>query len=233
MIKPDANPIYIFIDESGDFNFSKKGSTFYTVSAVLTNSPWEKADEIAKLRYELLTDIHSSYGLNEDYLENKLFDKFHATEDRQIVRDKFFKVICSMTNITAHSIVVRKNRTNPSIQDPNRFYSKILGSLMNYVFKSYIFSMLCIFVDGVPASKGKKAFEGAIKSEIKLKCPGIPFCIYHPPSASSSYLQVVDYINWAIFRKWENNDLRSYDLIKGLLGRPELDYFRNGWVDYY
>jgi hypothetical protein len=45
-------------------------------------------------------------------------------------------------------------------------------------------------------------------------------------------LQVADYATWAIQRKWERNDPRSYDQVKHLLG-SEFDAFEPGQPTYY
>jgi hypothetical protein len=228
----NSNPLYIFIDESGDFNFSPTGTKFYTITAVLTHLPSEFANEIILLRHEILSGSVLP-GLGNTYLENMLCHHFHASEDKQAVRDQFFNIIQKMQYFKGHSIVVRKNRTNPCLRDPTRFYPRMLGYLLDYILKTYAYSMLCVFVDGVPVNKIKKTMIHAIKAEVKSKKPKKPFKIYHPNSASNNFLQISDYVNWAISRKWERNDLRSYNLIKKFLGRPELDIFKNGDTDYY
>lgn len=225
-------PLYVFIDESGDFNFSPSGTRFYTFTAIITHGPWEKIKEITEVKHKILSgEILPDLG--EDYLQEFLCRQFHATEDKQPVRDIFFGIIQSMDFFLAHSIVVRKNRTNPSIQAPHRFYPQITGYLLDYVFKSYQYSKLCIFLAGMPVQKNRKEFVGAIKSEIRAKTPKKDFCVYFPSAQSNYFLQIADYINWAIYRKWENNDLRSYDLIKKFLRRKELDLFKRGVTEYY
>ena len=225
-------PLYVFIDESGDFNFTPSGSKFYTITAVITHSPWEKVDEISAKRHIILSGEELT-DLGREYLEGFLCHAFHASEDKQPVRDEFFKIIQEMKFFKAHSIVIRKNKTNPSIRDPHKFYSKIASYLLNYIFKAYLYSKLCIFIDSMPVNSQKKAFLSAIKSEIKDKQPKKEYKIYFPSSTSNVFLQISDYVNWAISRKWERADTRSYDLIKKFLGKPELDIFQKGDMEYY
>ena len=45
-------------------------------------------------------------------------------------------------------------------------------------------------------------------------------------------IEIADYCNWAIFRKWERQDLRSYELIRSGL-RSEFDIFKSGARHYY
>lgn len=226
-------PLYVFIDEGGDFNFSPSGSKHYTITCVITHSPWEKAEEITA-KHKLILSREELSDLGQGYLEEKLCHGFHACEDRQPVRDEFFEIIGQMKYLKAHSIVVRKNRTNPSIREPERFYPKIMSYLLKYVFKTYVSSSLCIFVDNLPVNKRKRAFLSALKKEIAKNRPNKKdYSIFFPKSGSIKFLQVADYINWAILRKWERSDLRSYELIKKFLGRKELDIYRNGDTEYY
>jgi len=225
-------PLYIFIDESGNFDFTLSGTRFFTLTAVITHTPWEKVEEITKVRHLILSgDLLP--GLRIDYLEERLCHHFHATEDKQPVRDQLFNIIQQIRGFKAHSIVVQKNKANPSIRDAQKFYPMMVGFLLGYIFKTYAYSKLCIFIDGIPIKRQKDAFIGAIKSEIKNKQPKQPFVIYFPNAASNCFLQISDYVNWAIFRKWEKGDTRSYDLIKSSLGRPEFDVFSRGATYYY
>lgn len=225
-------PLYVYIDEGGDFNFSPSGSKVYSISAVITHNPWKHLDEISALHHRILSgELHPHLG--QAYLENFLCHKFHASEDQQVVRDDFFSIIAGMDFVKVHSVVVRKNRANPAIREPHKFYPKVICSLLAYIFKTYEYTKLCIFVDNIPVNKRKSDFLKAVKSELNLRQPEKEYLIFFPPSASNPYLQISDYINWAIFRKWENGDERSYVLIKKLLGRKELDMFARGDYEYY
>jgi hypothetical protein len=51
--------------------------------------------------------------------------------------------------------------------------------------------------------------------------------VLHHASKSNLELQVADYCNWAIYRKWTNGDVRSYDIIKDAI-RGEFDISETG-----
>ena len=51
-------------------------------------------------------------------------------------------------------------------------------------------------------------------------------------AASDPCLQVADYCSWAIQRKWELGDVRSYKLISSKIS-SEYDLFRVGRTYYY
>jgi hypothetical protein len=226
------NRLFVYIDESGNFDFSPKGTAYYTFTALMTYLPLKYLTEINQLQLAILSgDVLP--GLSAEYLDKVVSKQFHATEDKQPVRDLFFGLIGGMDNFWVNSIVIRKNRTHPSLRVPAKFYSKFLGSLMSYVFQAYRFSSLCIFVDGCAVEKNKDTFKKSVIGELHKRDPEIKFNIYFPPSASYGSLQIVDYINWAIYRKWDGGDLRSYELIKKYLKSPERDIFQNGDTDFY
>jgi len=56
----------------------------------------------------------------------------------------------------------------------------------------------------------------------------MPFEVYHHHKASNGWIQVVDYCSWAVFRKWEKGDSRTYDQLRDRLKAPELDVFAAG-----
>jgi hypothetical protein len=62
--------------------------------------------------------------------------------------------------------------------------------------------------------------------------PDKKYKVLHHASKSCIGLQVADYCNWAIFRKWERSDKRSYELIKTCI-KSEFDIFAKGGIYYY
>jgi hypothetical protein len=51
-------------------------------------------------------------------------------------------------------------------------------------------------------------------------------------SKSCVSLQVVDYCNWAVHRKWRDGDLKAYNRIAPAV-KSEFDIFRTGRTLYY
>jgi hypothetical protein len=223
--------LYIFIDESGNFDFSRSGTRYYIFTAIITYYPWEKCESFVELRHRIISrDLPLS--ISDEYIEENLSHRFHATEDQQVVRNAVFALISQLHFISGHSVIVRKNKTNPSIRDSQKFYPKILGILLRKIINKYDFSKLCIIIDNVPVNKNRKAFIGALKSEINKTNDNQPYTIYSSRSESNIFLQITDYINWAVFRKWENNDDRSYFDIQKFM-KLESDIFIYGDEAYY
>ena len=224
--------LFVYIDESGNFDFSKKGTRNYQFTAMIVDDPLMFDGKLNKLKMDLLSRKILP-NLSDDYLSKNICNGFHATEDKQSVRNLVFDVIKDYNNIKVNSLFIRKNRTYPALRDPEVFYPRFLGSLVTYICKSYIYNQLFIFVDGCVTNKNKEIFKKSIKTIILDRNPSTKFCIYFPSSSSYNCLQVVDYVNWAIFKKVESGNLRSYELIENLLQRPEKDIFKDGSREYY
>lgn len=216
--------LYIFLDEAGDFNFSPTGTRYFVLTSVAKVRPFNVSRELHSLKYDLM-----EAGSENEY--------FHASEDRQHTRDKVFEVI--KTNIddkVIDALVVEKRKTGPALQDPKRFYPEMLGYLLTYVLKYTDLlhvSEVIIVTDTLPLKKKRQAIEKTIKTTLKTKLPkGVVYRLLHHASKSCFGLQIADYCSWAIFRKWQKGDSRSYDLIKHGI-RSEFDIFRTGTTHYY
>lgn len=215
--------LFIFLDEGGNFDFSNKGSEYFTLTSVATTRPFVFATPLIDLRCSLLES-----GLNLEY--------FHASEDKQAIRDKVFGVISShMTAMRFDSVIVKKRMTMPSLHVEEKFYPKMLGYLLRYVMNGCEgqYSHIVVMTDSIPVKRKKDAIEKAVKLHLSQQITTkTPYNIYHHASKSSVGLQVADYVNWAIGRKWERGDTRSYDIIKPSL-KSEFDIFQHGSKTWY
>ena len=62
------------------------------------------------------------------------------------------------------------------------------------------------------------AIEKAVKQTLsRVLPPGTSYRVLHHASMSAPLLQAADYCNWAVFRKAERADERSYGLIAGAI----------------
>jgi len=217
--------LYIFLDEGGDLNFSPNGTKYFTLSCISKLRPFEAFKELNDLKYDLMES-----GTAE-------LEYFHASEDRQIVRDKVFDIINKyFRDSIVDSIIVQKNKTHYYVRKEERFYKEMFGYLIKFVIENTNISQIkkvIIITDSLPLKKKKNAVEKGIKEILsKILKSRIPYSILHHSSKSNYDLQFTDYCNWAIYRKWDRNDLRSYNLIKKYI-RSEFDIFQGGKTLYY
>ena len=216
--------LYVFLDEAGDFNFSATGTKFFTFTTITKTRPFSWDTPLISLKYDLI-----EVGLDIEY--------FHAAEDRQAVRDQVFTIIGNnLENLRIDSLVIEKRKTGPVLQELEKFYPRMIGYLIRYVLeprnlKDY--EEVIVITDSIPVSRKREAIEKAVKQTLSRMLPnGTRYKILHHASKSCTGLQIADYCNWAIFRKWERGDLRSYELIRSGI-RSEFDIFKSGPRHYY
>ena len=90
-----------------------------------------------------------------------------------------------------------------------------------------------MITDSIPHKKKRGSIEKAIKKSLASMLPEQkPFQVLHHESRTSMGLQVADYCNWAIYRKWTKDDLRSYKVIKPAIA-SEFDIFQSGNTIWY
>jgi hypothetical protein len=232
----DQKTLYLFVDESGNFDFSPKGTKFFVLSCLSTFYPVVKRERFISLRYQLL-----NAGVNQEY--------FHATEDRQLVRDKIFLLLNSLTDdIEIHSVIAQKNKTNPVLYRVeykkkgkliqrvigDRFYQQVCRTLLQYVFKRSNFKQAekIVVILGSLFTKDKQSYIlKTLKKDLK-KHFAKSFEIYFHQAKADINCQLADYCGWAIAIKWERNELRSFELIQDKI-KSEYEIFKRGQTIYY
>lgn len=217
--------LYVFVDEGGNYDFSKKGTAYWVLTCLL-------ATDINPLVMELYVLKHRLIDLGTD------LECFHASEDRQAVRDEVFGILAKSDHIRIDSVVVEKRKAHPSIRPLNQFYPMMVGNLLQYPFHSRglditAFDKVLIFADRATATKGQqKILKKALKAHLKPHLRGVPYEICMHASMSHPYLQLVDYANWAIYVRCERNETRPYDSIKHLVV-SQFPIFAQGTTNWY
>jgi len=215
------NNLYIFIDESGNFDFTSKGTSHFVLGGVATLNPTASAKDLNFLKYRLLRDGH-------DVLE------FHASEDRQAIRNEVFPVLNSMNEIKAHVIFGNKHYLATSLQNPGGIYSLYGKAMVKYfiqVYSAHVLTSITVVFDQTLTKKRRGQFEGVIKPE--LKNLNIPFNLYFHPMSTEVNGQVADYISWSKYVELERNELRPWRALSTKLQPTEFNIFRNGYQKYY
>ncbi len=189
--------------------------------------------------YHCILDL---YSLKHSLIEQGLarhshsLECFHASEDAQSIRDAVFDILRPCDHFSIYSIIVEKNKVNPTIRDTAVLYPKIYESLLKYVLLQYspdVYSDLVIFTDAIPLKKKLKEVEKALKTTISKELPpGHKFTILHHQSKSHYYLQIADYCSWAVYVKWERGETRPISAIASNV-RSEFDIYQKGKTKYY
>jgi hypothetical protein len=215
---------YVFLDEGGNFDFSVRGTRYFTLTSVLKFRPFQTFSALTSLRYDLIET-----GLDIEY--------FHASEDRQAVRNQVFDILQKdIGRFEVDGLIVEKPKTGTALQKPEAFYPRMLGYLLRHVLEKLSFkdvAEVIVITDQIPIQKRRKVIEKAVKQTLKKMLPSdVPYRLLHHSSKSASGLQIADYFNWAIFRAWERDDARSLELVESAV-KSQFEIFKSGTRYYY
>ena len=236
MAYKDRDTLFIFLDESGDLNFSAAGSKYWSLTAFCTFHPRSGKGAFLDLLYSLADD-----GIGQEC--------FHAAEDKQIVRDQMFGLINGLADEhEVHCVIAEKRKANRALykrhrkkkgqwkteKDESPFYRTVCKALLKYVFGCPRFkkaTKIVIVLSSIFTKDKHEYIRGALSAELKAATLA-KFHIYFHQNKTDLNCQIADYCGWAIARKWESNDARSYDLIRTKI-QNEFDLFQRGINTYY
>lgn len=219
--KHEVARVYLFADESGNFDFSSRGSKYFILTTVSASS-CAAGDALLALRRDMA------------WRGVKLIDAFHATEDSQAVRDEVFAEL-QRHDLRIDATILKKAKAMPKLyQDDTAFYKYAWFYHMKYVAPQIAEAQDELLVIGASLGTRKKQhlLTQAIEDVVGQTARSPQFQVHAWPAASDPCLQVADYCCWAIGRKWERDDARSYDLIAKKI-TSEFSLFRRGARQYY
>jgi Protein of unknown function (DUF3800) len=214
---------YVFADEAGCMTFAHKPNVSrYFIVCTAAMDDCALASDLIGLRRDLA------------WKGEELGEYFHATTDKQSVRDAVFETILAKP-FTVQATIMEKSKSQPHIRKTqSRFYQ--FGWF--YHFKFGVSKELrpehdaLITAASIGQRKERAAFQAAIDDVMKQTVATRGFKTDFLPAASDPCLQVADYCAWAIQRKWERNCSRSYDLIKNRI-TYEYDLWKQGTNHHY
>lgn len=214
--------VYIFVDESGNMDFTSKGSKYFMFNFLIKKRPFNLHSPISNYRYTLLEKNLDPLKGNDRRLN---IESFHACKDNKYIKEEIFNIISTFDEkyVKAYSYILEKPKVNPSKRNQNdKFYiDNLTYAIKQLLDLLKIDKNFIIITDNLPVKKNEKyqikALREGVAQYLKDKNLNIRYDIFHHCSASSVNLQIVDYISWAIYRKYEHNQDIFYKKIEKYL----------------
>jgi hypothetical protein len=213
---------YVFSDEAGNFDFSRGPSASrYFILCTISLNNCLVGDELLELRRAL-----GWRGLHLDSV-------FHASYDPQAVRDEVFDLL-KASQFRVDATIFEKSKAQPSLQDDRELYKLAWFLHFKYVAPKIVDRNDRLFVaaSSLGTKKRRGIFHRAVDDVVHQVSPCRRYRVAFWPTASDPCLQVADYCTWAIQRKWERRDTRSYNLISDKIA-TEFDVWAIGSRHYY
>ncbi len=227
------NTQYIFFDESGKPEiFSAKGDNlvlkgnatkFLVLAAIRVTDQLLLQQQITDFKLQLLRDT----SLTNIFSSSYTLDSFHAQTDYPEVKERFYKYIATL-NLKIDVLVVEKLKCYEALQrNPGRLYGVMAGHLLKNLAHQKPNTEI---VFSRKDSKLKLRQELEIEVErVRLEYfqkhanlqTNFNLHYYHNPHYHHGGLQVADYVAYAVFQVFENNNKNWYDLINNKIGKVQ------------
>jgi hypothetical protein len=188
-------------------DFATTGTRFFLGGVLVVTDPWPLSRALNQLREEVFRGAFIN-------------PKFHASTDLQATRDRVFDCMTSCGTFEHHAFVIEKNSIPTSHQEESVFYTTIADFALRQTLLLYpTADPIYVITDRLPVNRKRDAVKKGFQNCMAAVCGSRRYEIGHHASEAHPCLQAADYVNWAVFRKWERADNRSFQLIKNFISQ--------------
>ena len=197
--------LYIFLDESGDLGFSTRSSRWFVITVVLTSNH-RRIEKCVK-------KVHK--GLKKKY---KRVKELHAYHSDAITKRRILRLLSEVDDLQIFCIVLNKRKVYIDLRrQKNYLYNYTANILLDRIYNRKIVkndNKVLIYIDQRETNKFlKKNFEDYLSNNL-IQRGNSNFEIKIKASHTEKCLQAVDFISWAIFRKYERGDYEYYNIVE-------------------
>jgi hypothetical protein len=175
----------VFSDEAGCLTFKPPGNgvSRYFMIGTVAMEDCAIGEELLQLRRELAwAGVH--------------LDQFHATSDKQRVRDRVFDVI-SRADVRYDVTILEKQKVYDYLrEDPLRFYKTAWYLHFKYVAPRIVGPLdeLLVVASSLQINRKKKLVHAAVSDVVAQVSPTVVFHTAFAQTMSDPCLQVADYL---------------------------------------
>ena len=196
---------YIFLDESGDLGFKETSSKWFLFTIAITNNRRALEKVIKNARKGLLK-------------KHKGVSELHAYHTHEITRKKVLSGLSNIDDLKIFCTVLNKKKVYVDLQNQkNYLYNYTANILLDRMHSRDIIDLtepIHLCVDRKDTNKNiRNNFERYIERSLREKRIG-NITMESKASHDDKCLQAVDFLSWAIFRKYEKGDYEYYEIIK-------------------
>ena len=207
--------MYVYLDESGDLGFGQRSTKYLTIAfAIMQNSiSFERCVKKTKIKYDIPRDVELKGHTTRNTIKKDLLNRFAELD------------------IEVHAITVRKKNVEHKLQrDANILYNYMVGlSLVERILEEPANASVLVNVDRriISITSGFKFDEylrykiwyAGNRTDINLK-------IRHLDSHEEHGIQGIDVICNSIFRKYNSNNYKLFNIIQDKVKSDKRLFFR-------
>lgn len=196
---------YIFLDESGDLGFKKTSSKWFIFTIAMTSGS-RSLERVVKKIWRPMKKKHKRLG------------ELHASREKGATRKRMLARLNELEDLKVLCVILNKKKVYVDLQNQkNYLYNYTANILLDRLHKSGAIGAkesLHLFIDRKDTKKRlRENFINYLTDSMKKRRDGI-FTVELHSSHENKSLQAVDFISWAIFRKYEHGDYEFYEIIK-------------------
>lgn len=196
---------YIFLDESGDLGFKKSSSKWFLFTIAIVSMP-RSLERVVKRIWRPLKKKHKKLG------------ELHASHEKDITRKRVLERLSEVSDLKVLCVILNKQKVYVDLQNQkNYLYNYTANILLDRLHAKDVLGPkepIHLFVDRKDTKKRlRENFINYLTGSMK-KRRNVAFTVELHSSYENKSLQAVDFISWAIFRKYEQGDYEFYEIIK-------------------
>jgi len=217
--------MFIYLDESGDlgFDYSKKKTTKKFVITLLVCHSNTARREFGKAVRRTLKN-----KLNRSKSKSRCIEELKGTNTTLKIKKYFLRNIKS-DDWSIYTLALNKSRVEANLKTKigkKKLYNFLSRFLLEKLPLSTVERNVVMVVDRSKNKKETKDFNQYLFNQVEALLPlNTAFDIYHLISVESAELQAADLFCWGIFRKYERDDVKWYDMFKDKISY-ETEYLR-------
>lgn len=196
---------YIFLDESGDLGFKKTSSKWFLFTIAVVSTP-RSLERVVKKIWWPLKKKHKKLG------------ELHAYHANDVTRTRILKKLNEIADLKVFCIILNKKKVYVDLQNQkNYLYNYTANILLDRLHSSGELKddeSIHLYIDRKDTKKRlRENFTQYLVNSMTNRRKEI-FSVDLHTSHENKSLQAVDFISWAIFRKYELGDYEFYEMIK-------------------
>ncbi len=204
---------YIFLDESGDLGFKKSSSKWFLFAIAITND----ARALERVIKKVWRPLKKKY---------KKLGELHASHEKDTTRKLVLKQLSEVSDLKILCVVLNKKKVYVDLQNQkNYLYNYTANVLLDRLHTKEVLGPkepIHLFVDRKDTKKRlRENFVNYLTGSMKKRRDG-SFVVELHSSHENKSLQAVDFISWALFRKYEHGDYEFYEIIKSKITDEQL-----------
>lgn len=196
---------YIFMDESGDMGFGKKSSKWFLFTLAISHD--QKAlEKVVKKVWKTIHKKHKHIG------------ELHAYHEKDVTITRMLQMLAEVEGLKIMTIILNKKKVHLDLQNQkNYLYNYTANIVLDRLINTKILDKnqrISLVVDRKDTKKNLRENFISYITNAMHKRDHKKFEMTLVASHEDRGLQAVDFISWAIFRKYEKGDFEFYEIIK-------------------